>query len=410
MNGSTTFRDPIFEQSNDFLQNPHGELAKLRQISPVLWSPKGNQWLITGYEEAVKILRSKTAHKRMAPIQPRCPFAQFGLRLAELHPIRSNMILHQDPPEHTRLRSLVNSAFAPKVVTNLIASTKETAAGLILEIEAKNKHSCDLISQYAFPLPVTVISNLLGVHSGDRDKFHTWSNNLTPNLDMKMNPRKLWRAQQASSHLLNYFKILIKERRQDPREDLLSALLKVESQNDGRLSQTELLANLLLMLIAGHETTVNLIGNGTHALLSHPEQLTLLRSKPELLENTIEEILRYQSPVQMVRRFAHENIEVGGQTIRTGDLILVLLGACNRDPRQFAQPDSFDISRPEIKHLAFSMGIHFCLGAELARMEGKVALEAIFNSFPHLATQNGASLVYKRPFALRGLAALPVTF
>jgi cytochrome P450 len=410
---TTSFCDPIHEQSEDFLQNPHGELAKLREISPVLWSPRGNQWLVTGYDEAVKILRSKTAHKRMAPMQPRCPFANIGLRLVELHPIRSNMILHQDPPQHTRMRSLVNSAFAPRVVTNLEGSTLETAESLLDAIgkdSASTNHTCDLISQYAFPLPVTVISNLLGVHAEDRDKFRQWSNKLTPNLDMKFNPIKIIDAQVASNHLLKYFKTLIKERRQDPKEDLLSALVKVESQNDGRLSETELLANLLLMLVAGHETTVNLIGNGVHCLLANPEQLKLLRDKPELLENTVEEILRYQSPVQLVRRFAHEDIDTGGQTIRKGDLILLLLGACNRDPREFDQPDSFNISRPEIKHLAFSMGIHFCLGAELARMEGRVALGALFKRSPNLQLDSAATLIYKQPFALRGLVSLPVSF
>jgi pimeloyl-[acyl-carrier protein] synthase len=308
------------------------------------------------------------------------------------------------------MRSLVNSAFAPKVVVNLEGSTLETAESLLNAIEKDSAGVCDLIPQFAFPLPVTVISNLLGVHAGDRDKFRAWSNKLTPNLDMKFNLSKILEAQLASNHLLNYFKALIKERRHDPREDLLSALVKVESQNDGRLSEKELLANLLLMLVAGHETTVNLIGNGVHSLLAYPEQLKLLREKPELLENTVEEILRYQSPVQLVRRFAHEDIEVGGQVIRTGDLILLLLGACNRDPREFPQPDSFDISRPDIKHLAFSMGIHFCLGAELARMEGKVALGALFKRLPNLALDKGAPLTYKQPFALRGLASLPVHF
>jgi pimeloyl-[acyl-carrier protein] synthase len=407
---TTSFRDPIFDQSEDFLQNPHSELAKLREISPVLWSPGGNQWLVTGYDEAIKILRSKTAHKRMAPMQARCPFANLGLRLAELHPTRSNMILHQDPPQHTRMRSLVNSAFAPKVVTNLEGSTLETAESLLDAMQSEGPTGGDLIPQYAFPLPVTVISNLLGVHAGDRDKFRAWSNKLTPNLDMKFNPITLIEAQRASSKLLNYFKTLIKERRQDPKEDLLSALVKVESQNDGRLSEAELLSNLLLMLVAGHETTVNLIGNGVHSLLANPQQLATLQKEPALLENAVEEILRFQSPVQMVRRFAHEDIEVAGQTIRTGDLILLLLGACNRDPREFDQPDTFDISRKEIKHLAFSMGIHFCLGAELARMEGKVALGALLNHFPNLTLESGASLTYKKPFALRGLVSLPVRF
>ncbi|MBS1998954.1 MAG: cytochrome P450, partial [Cyanobacteria bacterium SZAS LIN-2] len=209
---------------------------------------------------------------------------------------------------------------------------------------------------------------------------------------------------------MKYFKNLIKERRSDPREDLLSALVKVESANDGRLSESELLANALLMLVAGHETTVNLIGNGVHALLAHPQQMQLLREKPELMGDAIEEILRYQSPVQLVRRFAHEDISVGDQTIRTGDLIQLLLGACNRDPREYSQPDTFDISRGTVKHLAFSMGIHFCLGAELARMEGRVALGALLKRFPNLALADDAVLRYKQPFALRGLASLPVRF
>jgi len=346
----------------------------------------------------------------MAPMQPSCPFANIGLRLAEFHPVRSKMILHQDPPEHTRMRSLVNSAFAPKVVVNLEGSTLETAESLLNDIEKSGARTCDLIAQYAFPLPVTVISNLLGVHARDRDKFHAWSNKLTPNLDMKFTPMKLIAAQQASNNLLNYFKGLIKERRAEPKEDLLSALVKVESQNDGRLSEAELLSNALLMLVAGHETTVNLIGNGVHALLANPEQLRLLREQPELMPHAVEEILRYQSPVQFVRRFAHEDIEVGGETIHTGDLILLLLGACNRDPREYNDPDKFDIGRGEVKHLAFSMGIHFCLGAELARMEGKVALSALLKRFPELALQDGARLTYKHPFALRGLTNLPVRF
>ncbi|MBS1992622.1 MAG: cytochrome P450 [Cyanobacteria bacterium SZAS LIN-3] len=410
MSSATEFRDPLFEQTDEFLQNPHAHLANLRALNPVLWSPRGQQWLITGHDEAVKILRSKTAHKTMAPMQARCPFANLGLRLAELHPVRSKMILHQDPPEHTRMRSLVNSAFAPKVVTNLEGSTLETAESLLNDIEKTGGGRCDLIPQYAFPLPVTVISNLLGVHARDRDKFHAWSSKLTPNLDLKFTPRKIIAAQMASNALMKYFKNLIKERRSDPREDLLSALVKVESANDGRLSEAELLANALLMLVAGHETTVNLIGNGVHALLAHPQQMQLLREKPELMGDAIEEILRYQSPVQLVRRFAHEDISVGDQTIRTGDLIQLLLGACNRDPREYSQPDTFDIGRGTVKHLAFSMGIHFCLGAELARMEGRVALGALLRRFPNLALADDAVLRYKQPFALRGLASLPVRF
>ncbi len=391
MDTTTSFGDPIYERSEDFLQNPYGEMAKLRAISPVLWSARGRHWLVTGYDEAIKILRSKTANKRMAPVQARCPFANLGLRLAQLHPIRSNMVLHQDPPQHTRLRSLVNSAFAPKVVTNLVGSTEETAEGLLDQIEKGGQpgRSCDLILNYAFPLPVTVISNLLGVRAEDRDKFRAWSNKFTANLDMKLNPLRIYEAQMAANHLLDYFKVLIKERRHDSREDLLSALVKAESQNDGRLSENELLANLLLMLVAGHETTVNLIGNGVHALLTNPEQLKLLKEKPQLLENTVEEVLRFQGPVQMVRRFAHEDIEVANQTIRKGDLILLLLGGCNRDPREFKEPDNFDIARGEIKHLAFSQGIHFCLGAELARMEGRVALGALLKRFPALRPGGG---------------------
>lgn len=225
---------------------------------------------------------------------------------------------------------------------------------------------------------------------------------------MTLDLGRINRANEANKELIEYLRPLVQERRKNPRNDLISALVEAEEQGS-KLTEEELLANCVLLLVAGHETTVNLIGNGVLALLKNPDQLELLKKEPDLIQSAVEEFLRYESPIQLVRRVAAEDMELGGQKIGKDDMLVVLLGACNRDTEVFPNPDTLDIRRSPNKHIAFSEGIHFCLGASLARLEGQIAISTLFKELPdiHLATEK---LEFKHPFALRGLKEMPVRF
>lgn len=269
----------------------------------------------------------------------------------------------------------------------------------------------DLIGDLAFPLPVIVISELLGVPAADRDRFRRWSLDIARSLDaiaLPVEPEVIERGNAARRALVGYFRDLIAERRQRPQADLLTALIAAEEQGD-TLTEGELLATCVLLLVAGHETTVNLIGNGVLALLRHPGELRKLRAEPGLITSAVEELLRYDSPVQRTGRLAATDVELGGKVIPKGALLSAVLGAANRDPAHFPEPDRLDITRHDNRHLAFGWGIHFCLGAPLARVEGQVAIGALARRLPALALATERP-EWRESSALHGLKALPVTF
>jgi cytochrome P450 len=383
-------------------------MQRLRSEAPVFWSDKGKYWIITRYADAHTILRDQSYEKGLSRMGQVNLLVNLIPPASELRKSTSQWMLTQNPPDHTRLRSLLNKAFTPAMVQQMRPDIQEIADRLVESVRGKGQ--MELVSEYAFVLPVTVIAAMLGVPAEDRDKFHKWSHALTEMLEprMTLDLGRINRANEANKELIEYLRPLVQKRRMNPRNDLISALVEAEDKGS-KLTEEELLANCVLLLVAGHETTVNLIGNGVLALLRNPDQRELLKGEPELIQSAVEEFLRYESPIQLVRRVAAEDMELGGQKIAKDDMLVVLLGACNRDPEVFPNPDKLDIRRSPNKHIAFSEGIHFCLGASLARLEGQIAISTLFKELPNirLATEK---LEFKHPFALRGLKQMPVFF
>jgi cytochrome P450 len=324
---------------------------------------------------------------------------------------RTRNFLHLDPPDHTRLRRLVTKAFSPRVVQAMETSIRDIAGALF--DAAAGRGRMDVIADLAYPLPVRVICDLLGVPFEDHELFLSWSSKLSealePPLPGLLTTKVTGEAARARAGFVDYFRALIDRRRTDSGDDLITQLLRVEEDGD-QLSESELLSTCVLLINAGHETTVNLIGNGVLALLRHPGQLAALRAEPSLAGAAVEEVLRYDAPVQLVTRIAREPTRMGGIDVAAGDLLLALIGAANRDPDVFYAPDRFDIRRvPGAPTLSFSAGPHFCLGASLARLEVSVAFE--FFATRVIAPRLGAGDVeYKPNLNLRGPRRLDLEF
>jgi cytochrome P450 len=317
-------------------------------------------------------------------------------------------MLFQDPPDHTRLRALVSRAFTPRVVEGLRPRIQQVVDEII--DRALDARSMEVIGDLAYPLPVTVISEMLGVPAGDQESIRGWSADIARSLDaigLQVDPDIVERGRAARRAIGDYFRQLLPERRRHPRNDLLSLLIAAEEQGD-KLSEGELLSTCILLYIAGHETTVNLIGNGLLALLRHGDQLRRLREEPALAASAVEELLRYDGPVQRTARFTTVDVEIGGRAIDKGAMVVTVIGAANRDPAQFPEPDRLDLGRVDNRHVAFGFGIHFCLGAPLARLEGQVALGTLARRLPALALATDA-VEWRESQVLRGLKALPVT-
>ena len=385
----------------EFVADPYPTYRRLRTEDPVHQNPLGF-WVLTRYEDVMATLRDARAVKE--------PIAAFvAARFGAAVPAIGFSMLDRDPPDHTRLRGLVSKAFTPKMVERLRPEVQAIVDGLLDGVEGAG--TMDLIEQFAYPLPVTVICQMLGVPVEDRERFKQWGLDIARGLDAIMLPpdSEVARRSVASRHALTgYFRELIAERRTTPRADVLSDLIAAEEAGD-RLSEPELLATCILLLIAGHETTVNLIGNGTLALLRHPDQIRLLRERPGLIGSAVEELLRFDGPVQRTARIPSEDITIDGRTILKGELVMPFIGAADRDPAQFPDPDRLDITRTDNRHVAFGLGIHFCLGAPLARLEGQIAIDTLVRRMPRLAlaTERPA---FRPSLTLRGLESLPVSF
>ncbi|MCH9018685.1 MAG: cytochrome P450, partial [Chloroflexi bacterium] len=304
-------------------------------------------------------------------------------------------------------RSLANKAFTPGVLEGMRSQIQNTVDRLLDDVQEQG--GMEVISELAYPLPAMVISEILGVADGDMDRFKKWSNDLAAFLGNIREAREnVGPAQQSVAELTEFLREIVAQRRKEPKDDLLSALVTAEDQGDS-FSEDELYSMCVLLIFAGHETTTNLIGNGILALLRHPAQLEKLRGQPSLIESAVEEILRYDGPVQTTSRTALEDLRIGDKQIAKGDRISLTLGAANRDPAQFKDPDRFDIERSEGRHMGFGFGIHFCLGAALARMEGQAAINSVLRRMPELRLVEQESEWRNNP-VLRGLKALPVTF
>lgn len=393
--------------SPQFKADPYPFYARLRQKAPMYRTTvhvpeKRTAWLVTRYDDVVSVLRDARFAKDRT--RATAPGERVGATWipGPLKPFTRNM-LDLDAPDHTRLRALVQKAFTPRLVEQLRARIQHLADTL-LERAFSQAH-IDLVSAYALPIPITVIADLLGIPEKDRRQFHRWSGRLVA----VSSPRDALTAIPAAWMFLRYLKRLIAWRRTQSGDDLLGALLQVEEAGD-RLSQDELLAMLLLLLIAGHETTVNLIASGTLALLQHPEQLAQLRRDPTLIQSAIEELLRFVAPVEIAtERYAIDDMVLFGENVRRRDLVLAVLASANRDARRFPQPDDLDITRSPNPHVSFGQGAHYCLGSPLARLEGQIAIGTLIQRVPNLRlAAPPESLRWRRSLFLRGLERLPV--
>ncbi len=366
-----------------------------RSIGPV--TGRG-VWFLTRHEDAVSALRDRRLGKEVEKHLPDIAGEQPDLGGLEMI---ARSMLFVDPPDHTRLRRLVSKGFTPRAIAALEPRIGEIADELLVGLRGRDE--IDLIAEYAFPLPVTVIAELLGVPAADQEKFRSWSKTLLFGDSIEA-------AQLAGFEFIAYMNDQIDDRRREPRDDLITQLVHAEDEGE-RLDHVETLSMILLLLIAGHETTVNLLGNGTLALLDAPEQLDRLRTDSDLIASAVEELLRFDGPVEITTvRWAFEDVDIGGATIPAGEIVVPVLLSANRDPAVFSDPDQLDLGRRENPHIAFGSGIHHCLGAPLARLEATVALPRLLGAMPAFELGvDPSELRWNQELFLRGLKALPVT-
>ncbi|EHQ61657.1 cytochrome P450 [Paenibacillus dendritiformis C454] len=391
--------------SSDFKDHAYALYEKLREHDPLhrIILPNGRTaWIVTRYKDAAATLKADHLKKNLfhfvTPDEMGLPPSQMDLMLRHM--------LNSDPPDHTRLRGLVQKAFTPRIIERLKDRIQGIADGLLDQVEEQT--SMELIQDYAYPLPIIVISEMLGLPAEERDQFRQWSHALVSAINV---PEKYKQIEAEIDAFTDYITGLIEQRRRDPKEDLLSLLVQAESEGDS-LSEKELISTILLLIIAGHETTVNLIGNGIFTLLTHPDELETLRNTPSLMDSAIEELLRFMGPVEFAtNRWIGEDHEWNGKLISKGDMVLVALASANRDPEYFKQPDRLNLSRERNHHIAFGLGIHHCLGAPLARLEGRIAISTL------LRRRSGMKLAvpieqleWQPTYLMRGFASLPLQF
>jgi pimeloyl-[acyl-carrier protein] synthase len=388
--------------------NPYPLYHELRSDDPVHWDESMGFWAVTRYSDIVSILhdtRFSKAHGLESALQ-RFP-AEQQEHARPVYRVFAQMMLYADPPHHTRLRGLVNKAFTPRVVERMRPHVEQIVSQLLDEALARGR--MDLIRAFAYPLPATVIMEMLDLPLAERDQFKHWSDDFMSLIGLvRHDPAQVAQARRSVSEVTDYLCDLFEQRRLHPSDDLLCALVNAGESNDS-LDRSELVANTVLLLAAGHETTTNLIGNGMLALLRHPAQLQLLRDNPALIGTAVEELLRYDNPVQIVWRMPLEDVELDGRHIARGQIVNLLIGAANRDPAQFPDPDRLDLTGRENRHLGFGRGIHFCMGSPLARLEGQLAIGALLRRLPGLRLESEQLTWHENP-TFRGLHSLPVTW
>lgn len=387
----------------EFRRDPYSTLARLRERGPVahVILPNGQRgWVVTRFDDVIALLKDV----RFAKDRRNAGLKQDWMPRS-VRAVAENM-LDLDPPQHTRLRALVQRAFTPGRVAMIRARIEALTHELIDRVVSRRE--MDVIADYALPLPTTIISEMLGVPRADQQKFHRWSQRIVAADSTRLGPLL---AIPALFALVKYIRQLIESRRRTPTNDLLGALVAAEESGD-QLSSDELVAMVFLLLVAGHETTVNLIGNGVLALLQHPQQMELLRSRRELIVPGVEEMLRYDGPLKMAtERFAREDVVFAGASIPRGSWVFGCLAAANRDERQFAEPDTFDVTREPNRHIAFGFGTHYCVGAPLARLEAQIAIGTALQRLEDVELAIPQTRLEWRPaLVLRGLDRLPVRF
>lgn len=402
-------------------QNPGAFFRRLRENDPVHRVDFLIGWVLTRYEDVVEVLRDgdrfssiianatvERLHLQQRggepPLHggaPQVPDMRFAL-----HAFFDRSLLFTDRPDHSRLRGLVGRAFTPRIVTELRPRIQAIVDELIDSMLAAGR--VDFMKAFADQLPATVIFELLAVPLDQRQEFKRWSDGIIVLFDPVRSPEAEANARQSALEMHRFFRDLFAERRRRPGDDLVSRLVQLEGEGDA-LDAAELLAMCMLLLAAGHETTTNLLGNGLYTLLEHPAEHARLRADPRLVPSAIEEMLRFESPVQAMPRVAREACEIGGREVAPGDYLIAMVGAANRDPAVFAQPDRFDIARTDNRHLAFGHGAHFCLGAPLARAEAEIAFQTLLRRAPDLRGDY-ARVEWKSTQVMRGLVELPVAF
>jgi len=398
--------------SEDFFPNAYETFAQMREHDPVLFQAgldgETKLWFVTRYEDAEAVLLDDERFVRdprlgLLPDQ----LAAFEAEYPEALEYVESHMLNRDGEDHKRLRRLVSKAFTPRMIEQLRPRIQEIADDLLDPVVAAGE--MELVSTFAFPLPITVIAELLGVPAADREQFREWSDAF---VRPALTPEDQARTMQSMAQFVAYLHALFETRRAEPRDDLVSALVAVEDGGD-TLSEKELTSMASLLIVAGHETTVSLIGNAVVALLTHPEQRALIENDPALLPRAVEELIRFDGPVERtLNRWAAEDVELGGQTVRRGESVIVVLGAADHDPERFDAPDTLDVTAErDARHLGFGRGSHFCLGAPLARVEAEIALATLFRRLPGLRLAISRDELRWRPVPLfRSLVALPVAW
>ena len=387
--------------------DPYPLYRRLRSEDPVHESFPG-VWILTRYADCLMVIRDAvrfSSDSRNSELVQAFR-ASLGREPSVIEENAGRSMLFQDPPDHDRLRNLVNKAFTAPAVEAMRRHIQEVVDELVDRMMDSGRETVDVVEELAYPLPVRVICEMLGVPVQDRELFHRWSADLVVTLDPVMSVDVLERGDRAALAFADYFTRLLSERRSHPREDLLTAMIQAEDEGQ-RLTELELLSMCILLLVAGHETAVNLISNGLLALLRHPGELARLQQDPGLVRSAVEELLRYDSPVQMLGRTVMVDVEIGGRGVRRGQQVVPVVGAANRDPDQFPDPDRLDLTRSDNRHVAFGGGIHYCLGSLLARAEGQAAIGTMVRRFPglRLAADDPPR---RETITLRGLASLPV--
>lgn len=397
--------------SQDIKRHPSAIYTPLREQEPLshfTYFDGARAWVVSSYDDAITILKDprfiKEKRKLFIPGDGQAP-SQKSTPLYEPLAWRRDMLM-TDPPDHTRLRHLVSQAFTPRMIEQLRPRVQQITDELLDAVQERGE--MDLIADFAFPLPIIVILELLGVPAADRQQFRDWVQAITLTPD---GPEKVAASASAEEAFFYYIKRLLAEKREHQSLDLISSLVQVEENGD-TLSEIELISMIWLLIVAGHETTVGLIGAGTLLLLQHPEQMRLLQHDLSLLPSTVEELLRHTTPVSLSSfRWASEDIPLHGQVIHKGELVFIALIAANTDSQQFPDSEVLDLTRQVNKHLAFGKGIHTCLGAPLARLEGQIAFGTLLHRFPHLClASDPEQLVWNHHPILRGLTSLPVVF
>jgi cytochrome P450 len=391
---------PLDVTDQGVVADPYPSFARAREVAPVQWHEGLGLWLAFTHAEVNAVLRDRRLGRIWVDREPAGRFESFNL-------IHRNAILEMEPPHHTRLRRLISTAFARGHVERLRPWVEELAGRLVDELleESAGTRPVDLLTM-AEQLPVAVIAELLGVPEADRQLLRPWSNAIVKMYEYERTRQREDAAERAADEFVAYLRELAADRRRHPGDDLVSHLVSVRDADGDRLTEDELVTTCILLLNAGHEATVNVTANGTLALLRHPDQLRRLRADRSLLPTAIEEFMRFDSPLQLFERTAIEDVEVGGITVEKGQKIAALLGSANHDPAVFADPETLDVGRAENPHVSFGAGVHFCIGAPLARVELQASFGALLDRTSSL--ELGGEPVRRPEFVIRGLAELPV--